>query len=143
MCDLFSEGLKAAKSLDVSTPPDSLVLYSITNQPTRENRDKAFAYVAEHPGKMMIEHTPCGAKLVELGFSSSDSGMSADDVALIWKEASKRMIEQASGDVTAFVNNADKDSVFLSLELPCILNNQQIPTINGEDKHRFAKRFDK
>ena len=109
-----------------------MVVYSITNQPTKENRDLAFAYVAEHPGKMMIDHTPCGAKLVEMGFNSADSGLSADDVVLIWKEASKRMIEQAKGNVTAFVKNADKESVFLSLELPCILNNPKFRRLTAK-----------
>ena len=139
--NLFLEGLKVAKTFDVSTPKDKLVLYSITNLPTKENREQAFAYVASHPGSMMIEHTPCGAKLVEMGFLSSESGVSQEELVLIWKEASKRMINSAKGNVTAFVKNADSTSVFRTMELPTILNNAHIKTINGEDKFSFAEQF--
>lgn len=141
MNNLFADALKIAKSYDVSTPENSLVVYSVSYQPTKENRDKAFQYVAENPGSMMIEHTPCGAKLVEIGMASSESGLTQEEEVLIWKEASKRMIDEASGNVTAFVNNADKRSVFCSLELPAMLNNPRIKTINKQDKIAFSRHF--
>lgn len=90
---------------------------------------------------MMIEHTPCGAKLVEMGFASSDTGLNDDDVALIWKEASKRLIDEAAGNITAFVDNADPRSVFCSMELPALLGNSAVTTVNGIDKFEFAKNF--
>ncbi len=139
--NLFLEGLKVAKTFDVSTPENALVTYSITGQPTKANRDKAFAYVAANPGAMMIEHTPCGAKLIEMGLQSSDSGISAENVMLIWKEASRRLIESASGNVTAFVDDARPESVFRTMELPQILANPEIKTINGEPKEQFAARI--
>ncbi len=141
MNNLFSDALKIAKHYDVSTPENGLVVYSVSYQPTKENRDKAFKYVADNPGSMMMEHTPCGAKLVEIGMASSDTGLSEEELTLVWKEASKRMIDEASGNVTAFVDKADQRSVFCSLELPAILNNPNIKTINREDKIKFAKRF--
>lgn len=141
MNSLFSDALKIAKHYDVSTPENSLVIYSVSYQPTKENRDKAFQYVADNPGSMMIEHTPCGAKLVEIGMASSDSGLTEEEEVLVWKEASKRMIDEASGNVTAFVNNADKRSVFCSLELPAILQNPRIKTINNQDKIEFSRHF--
>ena len=75
MKSLFLEGLKVAKTYDVCTPKDSLVVYSVSFLPNKKNRDDAFAYVNANRGKMMIEHTPCGAKLVEMGFASSDTGL--------------------------------------------------------------------
>lgn len=140
MKDTFLDGLKVAKTYEVDTPKDSLVLYSVTNLPTKENRDNAFAYVAANSGAMMIEHTPCGAKLVEMGFVSSDTGLAEEDVAQIWKEASKRLIDAASGNITAFVDNADAQSVFLTMELPTILTNPNILTINGIAKADFANK---
>lgn len=139
--EMFFEGLKVAKTFDVFTPVDSLVLYSITGQPTKANRDLAFAYASEHPGMMMLDHTPCGAKLVEMGFMSNGTGIAEENVMLVWKEASKRLIEQASGNVTAFVDNATEESVFCSMELPIMLGNENIATINGTDKFAFAKKF--
>lgn len=137
MDDLLKKALQVAKNYDVTTPKDSLVLYSVSFLPTKENRDKAFAYTAEHPGSMMIEHTPCGAKLVEMGLASSASSLSDEDVALVWKEASKRLIDQASGNITAFVAGADARSVFVSMELPSILANPEITTINQLPKAKF------
>ncbi len=138
MGDLYQKALRVASSLDVSTLKDSLVLYSVSYLPTQENRDNAFAYVAAPKGSGMIEHTPCGAKLLEMGLGSSGTSLSQDEVADVWKEASRRMIAAASGNVTAFVEGADKRSVFLSIELPGILNNPNITTINGMDKNEFA-----
>ena len=89
----------------------------------------------------MIEHTDCGAKLVEMGLMSGDCGLSSDEIADIWSIASKRFIDSASGDVIAFVKGADKRSVFRTQELPAILNNEKITTINGENKFDFASRF--
>lgn len=141
MDKLFQKALEVARSFSVSTPADSIVLYSVSYLPTKENRDQAFAFVKQNPGKMMIEHTDCGAKLVELGMCSSDSGLSQEQVAEIWRVASKRFIKEASGEVRAFVKDADPRSVFRAMELPQLLENERITTINGEDKHKFAARF--
>ncbi len=139
--ELFKKAFRVAQDYDVSTPKDSIVVYSVSYLPTKENRDNAFSYVKQHPERVMIEHTDCGAKLVEMGLMSSDCGLSSDEIADIWSIASKRFIDSASGDVIAFVKGADKRSVFRTQELPAILNNEKITTINGENKFDFASRF--
>lgn len=141
MSDLYRQAIEVARNFDVQTKEDSLVLYSISYMPTKENRDKAFDYVKNHSDKTVIEYTDCGAKLVELGLCSSDSGLSPDEVADIWGIASKRFIASASGDVVAFVENADSRSVFCNFELPQILANPKISKINGKDKYKFAESF--
>ncbi len=137
----FENCMKVAQNYDVATPKDCLVLYSVTGQPTKKNRDDAFAFVAEHKGAMMIEHTPCGSKLVEMGLSSSKPPLADNEIVLVWQAASRRMIEQASGNVTAFVDGAVPESVFRKTELPLILQNKKIKTINGFDKNKFAAQF--
>ena len=62
-------------------------------------------------------------------------------VLKVWALASKRFIAAASGNVLAFVTGADPRSTFVSVELPHILQNENIKQINGEDKFVFAKRF--
>ncbi len=141
MNKLFQQALEVARTYSVSTPENSIVLYSISFQPTKENRDKAFDYASKHSDKMVIEHTDCGAKLVEMGLLSHDSGLSQEQVAEIWSIASKRFIGEAKGEVTAFVNNADPRSVFCKMELPNILTNPNLTKINGMDKHEFARQF--
>ena len=139
MDDFFDTALEVAKTYDVETKPDSLVLYSISFLPTKENKLKAFEYVKDHPGSVMLDHTPCGVKMIDLGLENGRCNLKEDEIAYLWKVASKRLLEQASGNVTAFVKNADERSVFRSMELPTILANDKIKTINKMDKHKFAK----
>ena len=141
MKQLFNEAMAVAKSYDVSTPKDGLVLYSVSFLPTKENQEQALDFVRQHPENKVIEHTPCGLKLIEMGLVSSDCGLTSQEMAEIWGVASARMIQSASGAIRAFVKNADARSVFCSVELPNILSNPQITTINGEDKHIFARHF--
>lgn len=136
------KGLQIARSYDVSSKENSVVLYSISFQPTQVNREKAFKYIKNNPDKIMIEHTECGAKLVETGFESIKT-LNQEDIMTIWGEASRRFIAAASGNVTAFVDGADPRSVFRTVELPNILQNPNIKTINNIDKFEFAKQFAK
>ena len=141
MNQIFNDAMEVANTYDVSTPENGLVLYSVSFLPTKENRDKAFGYVKNHPGTATIENTLCGAKLVEMDLSSKDYNLSNDDIALIWATASKRMIEKARGEVTAFVKGADPRSVFCRVELTNIIENDFITKVNGEDKHSFASKY--
>lgn len=141
MDDFYDQALEVAKSFDVSTKPDSLVLYSVRFLPTKENKEQAFAYIQEHPESSIIEHTPCGIKMLSLGLEEGLCALSEEEIAYLWKVASKRFIEGASGNVIAFVKGADERSVFRSMELPTILVNDRIKTINGQDKFVFAKKI--
>lgn len=140
--DLYEQAMTVAETYDVSTPKDSVVLYSISFLPSKKNRDLAFSFIKNNPDKRMIEDTDCGAELVKMGvWTPEDCGLSPERVASIWKVASSRFIKAASGNVTAFVEQADPRSVFCSMELPELLKNSAVKTINGEDKHRFAECF--
>ncbi|MBE6451156.1 MAG: hypothetical protein E7016_04245 [Alphaproteobacteria bacterium] len=139
-CSKLSEGLTIARTFDVSSKKDSVVVYSISYQPTTKNRDDAIEFIKNNPDKMLIEHTDCGAKLVEMGFECLNT-LGKEDIKMIWVEASRRFINAASGNITAFVENAHKDSVFMSVELPNILQNEKIETINNMDKNLFAKNL--
>ncbi len=141
MNNLYAKAMHVAGTYDVATPENAVVLYSVSFQPTKENRDKAFAFVKDNPEKMMIEHTDCGAKLVEMGLSGAGCGLKDEEIADIWAVASKRFISAAQGEITAFVDNADPRSVFVRMELPTLLINEKIHTVNGMDKKKFAKRF--
>ena len=140
MDDFYDNALAVAKTYDVSTKPDSLVLYSISFLPTKENKIQAFEYVKSHPGTVMLDHTPCGIKMMDMGLENGRCDLQEEEIAYLWKVASKRLLEGASGNITAFVKNADERSVFRSMELPTILANENIKTINGQDKFEFAKQ---
>ena len=136
--NLYSEALHVAQTYDVATSKNSLVVYSVSFLPTKENRDKAFDYVKKHKKAMLLDHTDCGAKLIEMGLNSGDCGLKQEEVFSVWRKASQRLIEQASGNITAFVEGADPRSTFITIELPCILVNPKIKTINGVAKEKFG-----
>ncbi len=140
MNDFYDNALEVAKTYDVSTEPDSLVLYSISFLPSKENKIQAFEYVKSHPGAVMLDHTPCGIKMMDMGLENGRCNLNEEEIAYLWKVASKRLLQGAKGNITAFVKNADERSVFRSMELPTILANENILTINGEDKFEFAKK---
>lgn len=138
---LYEEAIKIASETDVSTSKNTVVLYSISYLPTTENRDKAFAYLKQNPKAVTIEDTVCGRKLVELGIGYQEVGLSQENIAHIWSVASRRFIKSVKGNVTAFVDGADKRSVFCSVELPLLLENPSVTQINNIDKYEFAKKF--
>lgn len=137
--DLYDKAMKIAETFDVGSNADCVVLYSISFLPTKENKDAAFEYIKNNPSAMMIDQTPCGSALNEvLGDGDRFDEHDKQKVAEIWTVASKRFIAQARGNITAFVKNADPRSVFRSVELPAIMRNPAIKTINGIDKNQFT-----
>lgn len=141
MNEIYDMAMAVASREDVSTLPDMLVLYSVSFLPSKKNKEQAFAFLEANPGTMMIDQTAAGKKLIELGLERNDCGLSDQEIAAVWSVASKRLIDQAAGNITAFVEKADPRSVFRSQELPEILSNPRIKTINGEDKFAFASQF--
>ncbi len=129
-----------AANEDVSTPENSVVLYSISYQPTDKNKRNALQYLAENAGHCTLDDTVCGQKLMALGLETGNDNPNPE-LLKIWATASRRFILAAAGNVTAFVENADKRSTFVSVELPLILQNDKIKLINGIDKYKFAAQF--
>ncbi|MBP5353241.1 MAG: hypothetical protein J6Y91_05715 [Alphaproteobacteria bacterium] len=136
----IEQAWKIAATADVSTPPSSVVLYSVSYLPSDENKRLAMQYIAEHPESRTLDNTPCGQALIALGMET-DHNFPDTELLKIWALASRRFIEAASGNVIAFVENADKRSTFVATELPQILKNPRILKINGTDKFVFAERF--
>ena len=138
----FQNGLHIAETFSVETEEDQAVLYSISYQPTHKNKDLAYAYVQAHPRAKTLDDTPCGKTLCAEGYGAT-MDIAPDELKKIWYTASERFIAAASGNITAFVENADKRSTFCRIEAPAILKNTQIKTVNGVNKHIFLKDFSK
>ncbi len=137
----LEEAYKIAANEDVSTPQDKVVLYSISYLPTRQNKDNALEFLKNNPDFYTLDDTPCGKKLISLGLETGNDCPNSE-LLKVWAIASERFIAAASGNVTAFVENADPKSTFVSVELPHILQNDKIKLINGTDKFIFAKNFE-
>lgn len=140
MQDLVKQALYIAKTGDVSTFPDCAVVYSVSFMPCNTNKELALNYISNQPNAKTLDTTPCGKKLIELGLSGKVNEISSE-ITNIWKIASQRYIECASGNIVAFVDGVDERSTFYSTELEQILKNEKIKTINGVDKKVFASNL--
>ena len=136
----LDKALIIAQTESVATPPNSVVLYSISYQPTDNNKKAALQYMKSHTQSYMLDNTPCGQKLISMGLET-DNQNPPEQLLKIWAIASERFIMAAIGSITAFVDNADPRSTFVSVELPLILKNHKIKQINGIDKFVFAQQF--
>jgi len=136
----FQNGLHIAETFSVKTEKDQAVLYSISYQPTAKNKDMAYEYIKTHFGAQTLDDTPCGKELCNQGYATT-MDIAPDALRKIWYTASERFIALASGNLTAFVEGADKRSTFCRIEVPAILKNDNIKTINGVDKHVFLKDY--
>ena len=112
----LTQAYNIANNSDVSTPKDSVVLYSISYQSTDINKKNAIEYMRKNPHCYMLDDTECGRKLISLGLETG-AQTPPEELMKIWRIASERFIMAASGNITAFVENADKRSTFLSVEL--------------------------
>lgn len=128
------QALTIAETYDVTTAPDTLVLFSTSFQNDETNRQKVLEYVKSHYPAVTIEDTPCGNALKELDLFAPNSGLTQEEAYQIWGIASTRAVLKAKGNITAFIKNAHPLSTFCQYELPTILLNNDIKTINGKDK---------
>ena len=140
MKSLISKAYEIARFFDVATPKDCAVVYSVSFMPNEKNKELAINFVNKNKGAMMLDDTPCGKALIELGLNGKVNEV-ADEITNIWKIASARYIFSASGNINAFVDEADERSTFVSTELNNIIENDKILTINGIDKFEFASNF--
>ncbi len=138
--ELLAQARQIAETEDVSSPPHSVVLFSTSYLETEQNKLDAFKYVKEHPGCYTLGDTKCGKILVNLDL---EVDYTAPNPALmeIWDIASRRFLEAASGDIKAFVTGSDPRSTFRRIELPLLLKNSRVLTVNGINKFDFASQF--
>lgn len=137
---VLKQAFEIASNDDVLTSENGAVVYSVSFLETKENQRLAYEYEKKHPNCFTLDHTPCGRKLADLGLLVSKD-VADEDIQKVWELASARFIEQASGDVTAFVDGADKKSTFCSVEAEHILKNPKIKTVNHLEKEIFLRAF--
>ena len=142
MRDLLLKALEIADNCDVKTPKDCAVVYSVSFMPNDDNKIQALSYIKSNPNALMLDNTPCGKALIELGLDGKVNDV-GEEITNIWKIASSRYIKEASGNIMAFVDGADERSTFCKVELDEIMNNPQITHINNIKKEQFILQFKK
>ena len=108
--------------------------------PTDINKKDALDFIKSHPLAKMLDDTPCGQALINLGLDGKVNEV-GEEITKIWRIASLRYIKSASGNIQAFVNGADERSTFCITELAEIMKNPQITYINGLEKSLFMETF--
>lgn len=118
-----------SEQFDVRTEPGQAVYYSgILPESQRRNRELAERFCV-NIGFSHIGNTIGGKALTE--YIAHDKSLSNSQRESLWAVASKRYAEQAVGDITAFVNGAEEHRVFYSVELPALLRNENVTSINS------------
>ncbi len=59
----------------------------------------------------------------------------------LWDDISRGFAKSAHGHVVTITPWADKNRIFMRTELPELLKNENVETINGLDRERFLQRF--
>ncbi len=121
----------ASDKFDVATPRDGATFYS--NDAERggphRNRDRADVLIKEGDGRYArIETTPGGRWLNDEQLYKKLPQEQADAV---WSEASKKYANEASGDAKTCVVGARPSSVFRRDELPVLVDNEKVTSVNG------------
>ena len=129
-----------AETYDVTTARDGAVVYSVSYMPTEVNKNKAQKFIKAHNNALMLDNTPCGKALIELGLDGKVNEV-GEEITKVWRLASSRYIKAASGNINAFVEDADERSTFCTTELAEILANPKITHINGIKKELFVQTF--
>lgn len=90
-------------------------------------------------GSHTIEDTLVGKILSEANlWDSRSSGISPEEAATVWADASHRFAKNASGKVLTNVTGAIQDRTFRNIELPELLKNEKIDSINGIPREELA-----
>lgn len=129
--DDFKEALREYLAKDPNAYRDRGVLYSGFEG---FNRVQAERWAEDHNG-ITLEQTSVGAAL-EAAMLKDRYGQ--DFANEIWTEASKQYAASLSGDVKAFVMEANKSDVFFQVELPELLKNENVTSINGVAKEEIT-----
>lgn len=140
MTNKIEQAYNIAKNYDVSTKRDCAVVYSVSFMPTERNKVLAKEFVITHQGAQMLDDTPCGKALINLGLDGKVNEV-GKEITKIWRLASSRYIAAASGNLTAFVEGADERSTFCTTEMSEIMNNPKITHINKVAKDVFINQF--
>ncbi len=120
----YQRVLDGVDDLDVSTGNNQSVFYS-----GRGAREAAENYASEN-GLSTLEQTAGGQYLDDMRlFEDTVPDIGGDQAAQIWGRISANYASQASGQVTAIVNNPRSNSIFLTQELPALLQNQNVTQV--------------
>jgi hypothetical protein len=86
-----------------------------------------------------LESTPGGRWLQQQDLKAQ--GFDGNERAALWEEASEKYAQGASGDVSTRIVGAEDTSVFRKVELPTLLDNDKVTSINGVPRDELRQQY--
>jgi len=126
---------------EFSSPKDHSVFYSgesYTNYDVYLNKDRAFEFIENNDTYTTIETTK-GGHLLQNVYENFER----QDANKITSTASQQYAALASGEVRTFVVDASENGIFRSIELPILLDNEKVTSINGVDREELKTLYDR
>lgn len=123
-----------------SAPPNGSVFWS-----GKKNRCRAESF-ANHQAKLgnfavTLERTSGGQQIDHAGADGEglfkDPEIEKSDAREIWARAGARFAREARGEVHSFSAGSHEQSVFRSVEMPLLLENERVTAINGIPRERL------
>lgn len=139
--------IKTSEEVDVSSRHNRCVVYSggggteYNGQPVSESRRKAEEFCDKNKECTTLERTPFG-QVLEKENRNLEAKFGKEGVDKIWAAASERYTKEASGSITAFVEEAKQEKVFRNNELKTLVNNEKVTDINGVHREGLKNIYD-
>lgn len=142
-----------AKSMDVATKPNTAVFYS-GGQTVRDGaaaggqgwmsaRSVAETF-AHSSGRTTLESTAGGRVLDKLDvYRKGDALLDADDANDVWRTASSRYAQGATGEVTAFTGNMRPNSIYTTTERPALQASQAAGRVTNIVERDIPSMFER
>jgi hypothetical protein len=127
--DIVAEALRIASEGDVSSAIDRAVFFS-----NARNRKAAIEFCRKNPDHKTILHLDMYKQLEPLNLFGKDSVFDIEEAVDITALISARFAQAASGNVLMFYDKVSSRSTFFTLELPALIKNPNVTTINGASK---------
>ena len=119
-------------ALNAQVASDKAILFSGS-----DGMRQAEEFIFENPDFELVHTMPLGLMLEQIDlFGLADKGLVDENhVRIAWNIAGARVAGEASGDVRTFnTDNSSPDSTFRTVEIPYLLANDKVKTVNGRDK---------
>lgn len=104
----------------------------------QRNRKAAVDFCNKNPGYITVLHTEMHKALERLDLFGKDSTFSIEQAVDILAIVSARFAKHAAGNIIAFTDKVSDRSTFFTVELPILLNNENVTTINGAPKETWS-----
>lgn len=130
----LAEVLDLVRHGDIECLKDRAVFYS-----NARNRKAAQDFCRKNfqAGFMTVTDLPLYKKLAEIPLFGSDSPFPREEAVDISALLSTRFAEAAKGNIVLFYDKVSDRSTFFTVELPVLLDNGNVTTINGVPKEAW------